>query len=99
MPQRRHLSLKSKLDELAKKEYTVPTNILQAYVMYKATYIFLVIICGAVERLKNNIATLSFNLSDKDTFEIDNSEQFDLGFAMHFKYHVGMPARDIWQVT
>jgi len=102
----RHLRLKAKLDELAKKKDTLPTSIAQAYVMHKAPYVFPVIGCRTVEHIKNNIAALSVKLSDEEIFEIDDSEPFDLGFPMHFmfetatqKYRVGMSVRDIWQVT
>ena len=60
----------------------------------------------AAGRLKNNIARPSFKLNDENDFEIDDSEQFDLGFPTHFmfetatqKYHVGMSARDIREFT
>ncbi|KAK5155431.1 hypothetical protein LTS14_005692 [Recurvomyces mirabilis] len=78
-----------KLQELADKKNTLVTSIALAYVMHKAPYVFPIVGGRKVEHLKGNIEALAIELTTEEIDEIDDSEEFDVGFPMSFLYGFG----------
>ena len=102
----KHRRVAEKLDQLAKKKNTLPTSIALAYVMHKVPYVFPVVGGRKVEHIQGNIEALSVDLSDEEMRQIDNAEEFDVGFPMNFlfetpdqPYRTDMTSRHIWQLT
>ena len=102
----KHRRVAEMLEQLAEKKNTLPTSIALAYVMHKVPYVFPVIGGRKVEHIQGNIEALSVDLSDEEVQQIDNGEEFDVGFPMNFlfetpdqHYRTDMTSRHIWQLT
>ena len=78
------IAISRALESVAKRHKNVPvTSIALAYVMYKAPYVFPIVGGRTIEHLKGNIAALEVKLADEDVEEIENAQEFDLGFPLN----------------
>jgi hypothetical protein len=74
------------------------TSVALAYVMQKTPYVFPIVGGRKIEHLKGNIEGLTIQLSAEDIKEIEDANEFDIGFPLGF---LGGPGgvkspSDIW---
>jgi hypothetical protein len=74
------------------------TSVALAYVMQKTPYVFPIVGGRKIEHLKGNIEGLTIQLSAEDIKEIEDANEFDIGFPLGF---LGGPGgvkspNDIW---
>ncbi|CAG9992136.1 unnamed protein product [Clonostachys byssicola] len=90
-PTENDIKVSHALEYVAVRKNTIITNVAQAYVSSKTTYVFPLVGCRTIQHLKENIHALSLRLNDEDIKEIDGAAPFDLGFPGNFlapTYHL-----------
>jgi len=88
----KHRKMAMKLDEIAKKKNTAITSVALAYVMHKAPHVFPIVGGRKIEHLKGNIEGLGVELTQQEIDDIEDAEDFDVGFPQSFLFP-GKPYR------
>ncbi|KAI1318419.1 aldo/keto reductase [Xylariaceae sp. FL0255] len=83
------LKINKVLENVAGRKSSIITSIAQAYVIYKAPYIFPIVGGRSVDHLKANIEALNLALTEEDIKEIESAVPFELGFPSGFLYPQG----------
>jgi hypothetical protein len=86
------------LEKIANAKGVQLTSVALAYVMQKTPYVFPIVGGRKIEHLKGNIEGLTIQLSAEDIKEIEDANEFDIGFPLGF---LGGPGgvkspNDIW---
>ncbi|KAK3988530.1 norsolorinic acid reductase [Cladorrhinum sp. PSN332] len=68
------------LERVAERKGTTLTAVAMAYVMGKAPYVFPIVGGRKVEYLEGNIEALKISLGEEDVKEIEDSDEFEVGF-------------------
>lgn len=74
------LKISKVLEKIADEKKTGITSVALAYVMKKANFVCPIVGGRKVEHLKGNIEALSLELSDDDVKQIEETNEFDIGF-------------------
>lgn len=82
----KYAKIAGKLEEIAKKKSTEITSIALAYVMHKTPYVFPIVGGRKIEHLKGNVEALGVKLSQEEIDEIEDSDEFDVGFPLGFLF-------------
>ncbi|QSZ34208.1 hypothetical protein DSL72_005798 [Monilinia vaccinii-corymbosi] len=83
-PTEASIKISKVLEKIANEKKTIITSVALAYVMRKANYVVPAIGGRKVEHLKGNIEALHLELSDDDIKQIEDANEFDVGFPMNF---------------
>ncbi|KAJ8060629.1 hypothetical protein OCU04_010938 [Sclerotinia nivalis] len=78
------LKISKVLEKIANEKKTIITSVAMAYVLKKAKYVYPIVGGRKIEHLKGNIEALSLELSDDDIKQIDEANEFDIGFPQNF---------------
>jgi hypothetical protein len=72
------------LEKIGKAKGVQITSVALAYVMQKTPYVFPIVGGRKIEHLKGNIEGLTIQLSAEDIKEIEDANEFDIGFPLNF---------------
>ncbi|KAI9729193.1 MAG: hypothetical protein M1834_007100 [Cirrosporium novae-zelandiae] len=83
-PSKADIAVSAALTKIADAKDVDLTAVAMAYVMQKTPYVFPIIGCRKLSHLEGNIKALGLELSDEDISEIENANEFDVGFPQTF---------------